>query len=54
MVSWRNNKNSAICLRTDAEALQREAEAIKIDGLNVAQMNELRDKVSSNFLQIIL
>lgn len=30
--------------RTDAEALQREAEAIKIDGLNVAQMNELRDK----------
>lgn len=29
----------------DAEALQREAEAIKIDELNVAQIKELRDKV---------
>ena len=28
----------------DAEALKREEEAIKIDGLNVAQMKELRDK----------
>nr|CAG4649951.1 EOG090X01EZ [Sida crystallina] len=30
--------------RTDAEVLQREEEAIKLDGLNVAQMKELRDK----------
>lgn len=30
--------------RTDAEVLQREGEAIKLDGLNVAQMKELRDK----------
>ncbi|XP_053684533.1 endoplasmin [Sabethes cyaneus] len=30
--------------RTDAEALQREEEAIKLDGLNVAQMKELREK----------
>ncbi|XP_059611317.1 endoplasmin [Phlebotomus argentipes] len=30
--------------RTDSEALKREEEAIKLDGLNVAQMKELRDK----------
>jgi len=30
--------------RTDAEVLQREEEAIKLDGLNVAQMKEMRDK----------
>jgi len=30
--------------RTDAEVLKREEEAIKLDGLNVAQMKELRDK----------
>uniref|UniRef100_A0A6M2DY80 Heat shock protein 83 n=1 Tax=Xenopsylla cheopis TaxID=163159 RepID=A0A6M2DY80_XENCH len=30
--------------RTDAEAVKREEEAIKLDGLNVAQMKELRDK----------
>uniref|UniRef100_U5EVA3 Heat shock protein 83 n=1 Tax=Corethrella appendiculata TaxID=1370023 RepID=U5EVA3_9DIPT len=30
--------------RTDAEAVKREEEAIKIDGLNVAQLKELRDK----------
>ncbi|XP_014475356.1 PREDICTED: endoplasmin [Dinoponera quadriceps] len=30
--------------RTDHEAVQREEEAIKIDGLNIAQMKELRDK----------
>lgn len=29
----------------DTETLQREAEAIKIDELNVAQITELRDKV---------
>ncbi|XP_063707517.1 endoplasmin [Culicoides brevitarsis] len=30
--------------RTDAETVAREEEAIKLDGLNVAQMKELRDK----------
>ncbi|GAB0090578.1 Heat shock protein 83 [Sergentomyia squamirostris] len=30
--------------RTDSEALKREEEAIKLDGLNVAQMKEVRDK----------
>uniref|UniRef100_A0A2M3ZYC3 Heat shock protein 83 n=1 Tax=Anopheles triannulatus TaxID=58253 RepID=A0A2M3ZYC3_9DIPT len=30
--------------RTDAEALKREEEAIKLDGLNVAQIKELREK----------
>lgn len=31
-------------LRTDDEVLHREEEAIKLDGLNVAQMKELREK----------
>ncbi|KAH8280901.1 hypothetical protein KR054_003927, partial [Drosophila jambulina] len=30
--------------RTDAEALKREEEAIQLDGLNVAQLKELREK----------
>lgn len=30
--------------RTDSEAIKREEEAIKLDGLNVAQMKELREK----------
>lgn len=30
--------------RTDAEVVQREEEAIKLDGINVAQMKELREK----------
>lgn len=30
--------------RTDSDTLQREEEAIKLDGLNVAQMKELREK----------
>uniref|UniRef100_A0A6B2E5Z3 Putative chaperone protein htpg n=1 Tax=Phlebotomus kandelakii TaxID=1109342 RepID=A0A6B2E5Z3_9DIPT len=30
--------------RTDSEALKREEEAVKVDGLNVAQMKELREK----------
>nr|CAG4640643.1 EOG090X01EZ [Eulimnadia texana] len=30
--------------RTDAEAVKREEEAIKLDGLNVAQIRELREK----------
>uniref|UniRef100_A0A1W7RAN2 Heat shock protein 83 n=1 Tax=Hadrurus spadix TaxID=141984 RepID=A0A1W7RAN2_9SCOR len=30
--------------RTDDEVVQREEEAIKLDGLNVAQMKEMRDK----------
>lgn len=31
--------------RTDSETISREAEAIQIDGLNPAQVKELRDKV---------
>lgn len=31
---------------SDSETVKREEEAIKIDELNVAQMKELRDKVS--------
>ncbi|XP_068689851.1 endoplasmin-like [Montipora foliosa] len=31
-------------LKTDDEAIEREEEAIKLDGLNVAQMKEIRDK----------
>lgn len=31
---------------TDAETLQKEEEAINIDGLNTKQVKELRDKVS--------
>lgn len=31
--------------RTDAEVLQREGEAIQLDGLNPSQVKELRDKV---------
>ena len=30
--------------KTDDEAVEREEEAIKLDGLNVAQMKEIRDK----------
>ncbi|XP_046804160.1 endoplasmin homolog [Lucilia cuprina] len=30
--------------RTDSDAIQREEEAIKLDGLNVAQMKEIREK----------
>jgi PDZ domain-containing secreted protein len=34
---------------TDAETLQKEEEAINIDGLNVKQVKELRDKVSHKY-----
>lgn len=35
-----------ICLIvTDSDAVQREEEAIKLDGLNVAQLKEIREKV---------
>jgi len=37
--------------KTDDEVLQREEEAIKIDGLNVAQMKELRDKAEKQEFQ---
>ncbi|EDO45344.1 predicted protein [Nematostella vectensis] len=37
--------------RTDDEAVQREEEAIKLDGLNVAQMKELRDKAEKHEFQ---
>lgn len=39
----------------DSDAVQREEEAIKLDGLNVAQMKEIREKVCCVFgLSIIL
>lgn len=37
--------------RTDDETVQREEEAIKLDGLNVAQMKELRDKAEKHTFQ---
>ena len=37
--------------KTDDEAVQREEEAIKLDGLNVAQMKELRDKAEKHVFQ---
>jgi heat shock protein beta len=37
--------------RTDDEAVQREEEAIKLDGLNVAQMKEMRDKAEKHVFQ---
>ena len=38
-------------LRTDDEVVDREAEAIKLDGLNVAQMKELREKAEKFHFQ---
>lgn len=37
--------------RTDDEVVQREEEAIKLDGLNVAQMKELREKAEKHAFQ---
>jgi len=37
--------------RTDDEAVQREEEAIKLDGLSVAQMKELREKAEKHTFQ---
>jgi len=37
--------------RTDDDVVSREEEAIKLDGLNVAQMKELRDKASKHTFQ---
>ena len=34
--------------KTDDEAVQREEEAIKLDGLSVAQMKEIRDKAEKH------
>ena len=39
--------------RTDDGVVQREEEAIKIDGLNVAQVKELRDKAEKFQFQVI-
>ena len=39
------------CFRTDDEVLKREEEAISLDGLNVAQMKELRDKAEKHEFQ---
>lgn len=38
-------------LRTDDEVVEREAEAIRLDGLNVAQMKELREKAEKFHFQ---
>lgn len=35
-------------LYVDAETLKREEEAIQLDGLNVAQLKEIREKVRIN------
>lgn len=43
------NASINLHLYLDTEAVDREAEAIKIDELNVAQINEIRDKVDINF-----
>lgn len=37
--------------KTDDEVVQREEEAIKLDGLNVAQMKEMRDKAEKHVFQ---
>lgn len=38
-------------LRTDDNVVQREEEAIKLDGLNVAQIKELREKAEKFHFQ---
>jgi heat shock protein beta len=38
--------------RTDAEAVAREEEAIKLDGLSVAEMKELRDRSEKHAFQV--
>lgn len=38
-------------LRTDDDVVKREEEAIKLDGLNVAQIKELRDKAEKFHFQ---
>ena len=38
-------------LRTDDEVEKREEEAIKLDGLNVAQIMEMRDKAEKHHFQ---
>ncbi len=38
--------------RTDSEVVGREEEAIKLDGLSVAQMKELRDKSEKHAFQV--
>lgn len=35
-------------LTIDAETLKREEEAIQLDGLNVAQLKEIREKVGTH------
>lgn len=37
--------------RTDDEVVEREEEAIKLDGLSVAQMKELREKAEKHAFQ---
>ena len=44
-------KNVFLGSRTDAEAVEREEEAISLDGLSVAQMKELREKAEKHEFQ---
>lgn len=46
-----NLKNGKEGSKTDDEVVQREEEAIKLDGLNVAQMKELREKAEKHAFQ---
>ena len=38
-------------MRTDDEVVQKEEEAIKLDGLSVAQIKEIRDKAEKYMFQ---
>ena len=40
--------------RTDAEAVAREEEAIKLDGFSVAEMKELRERSEKHAFQVII
>ena len=42
---------SPFLLRTDSEVVGREEEAIKLDGMSVAEMKELRDKSEKHAFQ---
>ncbi len=38
--------------RTDSEVVDREEQAIKLDGLSVAEMKELREKAEKHHFQV--
>ena len=43
--------NLFMCFTADSETVAREEEAIKLDGLSVAQMKELKDKSEKHVFQ---